>query len=102
MEVVGAAILIIFTEMKNGRKFEGDGTYGSKGAHLVSEIWRTCDHLSRDNQQKQMYQFIAENVFKTIAKWAAEETMRQRKPWYQRLFSRKSPLKVEDTAIPVT
>ena len=100
MEVAGAAVLIVFTEMKNGRKFKGNGSYGSPGAELVSEIRRVCDRLSRDNQQKQMYQFIADNVFKTIAQWAADEAIRQRKPWYRRLFSKEPPLKVTQDGTP--
>jgi hypothetical protein len=95
IEIVGAAILIVFTEMKNGRRFEGDGSYGSRGRELLTAIRNTCNLLNQNRLQKEMYQFIAENVFRKIAEWAAQEAVRQRKPWYRRLFSKRAPVRVD-------
>jgi len=46
-EVVGAALLAVFLELKAGKVFEGDGTYGSPGRQFVTYIRHTCDTLNR-------------------------------------------------------
>ena len=51
IDVAGAAILIVFTEMFNGRVFKGDGSFGSKGRELITSIRITCDRLLQNKMQ---------------------------------------------------
>lgn len=93
VDILGAAILLVFSDLYNGRTFDGDGSYGSKGRELITAIRVKCDSLLHDSQQKQMYQFLAENVFTQIAHWTAEEIAKRSVPWYKRLFKReKTPI----------
>lgn len=53
-EIAGAAMFKVFNEMAfNGLEFEGDGTYGSKGAELCSCIKaQAVDITERKNTEK--------------------------------------------------
>ena len=44
-EIVGSAILGVFLELREGKRFEGDGSYGAPGRALVTYIRRQCDLL---------------------------------------------------------
>ena len=96
VEVAGAAILKVFLQLHAGQQFKGDQSYGSPGRELVTHIRQTCDQFNTVLQQRQMYQWMAENVFSSVAQWAAQETKRQLRPWWKRLFTKKPPIKVED------
>lgn len=60
IDVVGAAILMTFMEMKDGLQFKGDGEYGSKGRELVTYIRKRCDIVLHERLQSAVYQSIAE------------------------------------------
>lgn len=96
IDVVGAALLKVFLELHQGKRFEGDGTYGSPGHELCLGLRTVCDEMNKVTVQNKMYQWMAQNVFMSVAKWAAEETKRQMKPWWKRIFSKKPAIKVED------
>lgn len=56
-DVVGAALLVVFSELRVGRKFEGDGSYASPGRQLVSYIRRTCDEILHKKQEEDFHYF---------------------------------------------
>jgi len=54
-EIVGSAILGVFLELKEGRRFHGDGSYGAPGRALVTYIRRQCDlllNIKHENEAK--------------------------------------------------
>ena len=59
LDVAGAALLIVFNELFEGKSFEGDGTYGSKGRELVTYIRIKCDEISQNKLKSQVFENIA-------------------------------------------
>ena len=59
LDVAGAALLIVFNELFEGKEFAGDGTYGSKGRELVSYIRVKCDDISQNKLKMQVFENIA-------------------------------------------
>jgi hypothetical protein len=98
IDVAGAALLKVLLELHAGKVYNGDGSYGSKGRELVTHLRMTCDEFNTVLQKRKMYEWMAENVFKAVAQWAAEETKHQLKPWWKKMFSKKPPMKVKDVS----
>jgi hypothetical protein len=61
-EVVGAAILKVFTQMLQGLEFKGNGTYGSKGRELYSCIKAQAVDLSQRKAEKDCMATIADEL----------------------------------------
>lgn len=59
-KIVGAALLLTFIELKNGKSFKGDGSYGSAGNELVRSILMLCSELSQGDIKNAFYKTIAE------------------------------------------
>ena len=95
--VVGASILKIFLEMYNGRVFKGDGTYGSAGRELVTTVRQTCDQFNNAMQELKNSKEIMEEIMYSVADWTAREAKRKRKPWWKRMFMKKTLLNLKDT-----
>ncbi len=62
-EIVGSAVLGVFLELKAGRRFHGDGTYGSPGRALVSYLRRQCDTLLHIQHEKEANAFADSLLF---------------------------------------
>lgn len=60
IEIVGAAILLAFMDLRNGKRFDGDGSYGSKGNDFVQSIRAICDKLARKQLEGDVYKRLAE------------------------------------------
>jgi len=85
-KIVGAALLMTFIELKNGKVFKGDGSYGSAGNELVRSILMLCSEIAQGN--------IKNDFYKTIAEAKIEETsllidkrIGKALPWFLKLFS---------------
>ncbi len=59
-EIVGAALLLTFIEIKNGKVFKGDDSYGSAGNEMVRSILMLCNELSKGKLKDKFYKTIAE------------------------------------------
>lgn len=89
VDVAGAAILIIFTEMFKGREFKGDGSYGSKGRELVTAIRMTCDKLLQNKMQDQVFASIAGGRMAMINEFINREVTLKTYPRLKKIFGRK-------------
>jgi len=91
LEVVGAAVLSIFIRMNNeGLKFEGDGSYGSSGAQLVTNIRIACDKLLHKNLKGALYEQIARGRMDEMKTFIENQQLITiaplvTSPWYKRL-----------------
>jgi hypothetical protein len=88
-EVAGAAILLVFMEMRNGKRFLGDGSYGSPGRELITAIRVMCDKLNQRQLQGDMYQRLAEARMEEMKAFIESEVLTQTMPewgtpWYKR------------------
>jgi len=86
MEVVGAAILLVAMELKRGREFKGDGTYGSKGRELVNHIKEVCLEITKRNQTDKVFSLMGKKMYQQIEPMIAEKIRKSLKPWWRRLF----------------
>ncbi len=86
-DVIGAAILLIVClELKNGRKFEGNGSYGSPGHQLAQYIRGTCVAINQRKQAEKVFAILGQKIFSSAEKIVAAEIRKQLKPWYKRIF----------------
>jgi len=91
LDIVGAAILSIFIRMNNeGLKFEGDGTYGSPGAQLVTNIRVACDKLVHAKLKGALYEQIARGRMDEMKTFIENQQLVTIAPlvtraWYQKL-----------------
>lgn len=86
IDVVGAAILLVFFELKNGRVFHGDGSYGSMGRELVTYIRIVCDRLLHGQLEDQVYKKIAESRMKELEDFIKSEIKYLTRPFWKRWF----------------
>lgn len=90
VDVVGAAILIVFTELFNGKQFSGDGTFGSMGRELVTYIRMTCDKLLQKKKQDEVFAAIAGGRFAYINEFIKRSVQIDTYPWWKKkIFKRK-------------
>jgi hypothetical protein len=90
-DIAGAGLVSVLMEMKRGKQFFGDKTYGSKGRELIAYIAHRCDDFNRQRLQGEMYRTIAgarlelmdEAIFEMvraqmpmIARWCSPGTWR--------------------------
>lgn len=88
IDVVGAAVLLVFFELKGGQVFHGDGTYGSKGRELITHIRQVCDGLLHKNLEGKFYQKIAEARAKELEEFIRTEIKIMTTPWWKRWYRR--------------
>ncbi|NIS69991.1 MAG: hypothetical protein GTO12_13925 [Proteobacteria bacterium] len=86
IETVGAAILLICLEMKGGKTFEGDGSYGSMGHQMVHAIRNTCVQIRERNQAQAVFALMGKKIFGQVEELLAEQIRKQLRPWWKRLF----------------
>jgi len=70
VDVAGAGLLFLFMDLKGGKMFEGDGSYGSPGRALVTNLRFICDGLLRGKLTNVFYQQIAEGKIKEVSEFA--------------------------------
>lgn len=56
-EIVAASVLTVFKEIKDGKEFRGDGTYGSPGREMITYIRVRCDQLLHKKQEQEFNTF---------------------------------------------
>ena len=84
--VAGAAIMLVCLEMKSGKVFQGNGTYGSSGDQFVQYIRRLCLSLREKNQADNVFSIMGKKMFGQMEGMLAEQIKKQLKPWWRRLF----------------
>lgn len=89
IDVAGAAILIVFTEMFKGREFAGDGTYGSKARELDTVIRMTCDKLLQNKLKNKVFASIASSRMALINEFINREVELKTYPLIKKIFCRK-------------
>lgn len=58
-DIAGAGLISTLMEMKQGKQFLGDETYGSKGNELVHYIAVKCDEFNKQKLRVEMFKTIA-------------------------------------------
>jgi len=87
-EIVGAALLLTFIDLKEGRVFKGDGSYGSAGNELVRTILLLCNKLSQGKLKDVFYRKVAESKMKETSLLISREVV-SALPWFIKPFSAK-------------
>ena len=85
-KIVGAALLLTFIELKNGRVFKGDGSYGSAGNELVRSILMLCGELGKGDLKNAFYKTIAEAKIKETG-LLIDKKIGKALPWFIKPFS---------------
>lgn len=86
LDVAGAALLITFNELHNGKVFEGDSTYGSPGRQLVTYIRMKCDQINQLQLKRQVFENIAGARMDVLEELSFEMT-RSMIPWFIRIIA---------------
>jgi len=58
-DIAGAGLISVLMELKQGKSFPGDGSYGSAGHQLVHAIAQRCDEFGRQHLRVEMFKTIA-------------------------------------------
>lgn len=58
-DIAGAGLISVLMEMKKGRQFLGDKSYGSKGREFIHYVAMRCDEFNKRHLQSEMYRTIA-------------------------------------------
>ena len=85
-KIVGAALLLTFIELKNGKVFKGDGSFGSPGKELVRSIMMLCHELSKGEMKNAFYKQIAEAKIKETG-LLLDKRIAKNYPWFLKIFS---------------
>ena len=62
---------ILFLDLDNGKVFKGDGSYGSAGRELVTNLRFICDALLKKKLRNKFYKQISENKIKEVSTFMA-------------------------------
>lgn len=89
VDVVGAAVLITFKELFDGKSFKGDGSYGSPGRELVSYIRIKCDEINQNKLRSEVFESIAGARMEALHE-LIYRINRDNLPWGIRLVSPKT------------
>ncbi len=85
-KIVGAALLLTFIELKNGKVFKGDGSYGSAGSELVRSILFLCSEIAQGDTKNAFYKTIAEAKIEETG-LLIEKKIGKAFPWFLKPFS---------------
>ena len=85
-KLVGAALLLTFIELKNGKVFKGDGSYGSAGNEFVRSILMLCSELAQGDTKNAFYKAIAEAKIEETT-LLMDKQIGRAFPWFLKLFS---------------
>ena len=85
-KIVGAALLLTFIDLKNGKVFKGDGSYGSAGNDLVRSILMLCGELSKGDMKNAFYKTIAEAKIEETG-LLIDKKIGKAFPWFLKPFS---------------
>jgi len=88
-DVVGAALLIVFKEMFEGRSFKGDGSYGSPGREMVTYIRLKCDEINQNKLRSEVFETIAGARMEALHE-LVYRINRDNLPWFIRMVAPKT------------
>lgn len=88
IDIVGAAIMIVFWGLYSGKKFVVDGSYGSAGRELVTNIRMVCDAINRERLASKLYKKVAESRFEDIKIMVMRAGFNML-PWFVKMWSVK-------------
>lgn len=83
MEIVGGAIFLVFNWIDNGGEFKGNGTYGSKGAELVTSIRKKCDELLKQRLEGETYKTFIQLYAKDLKRYNATKQQSKFMRWWR-------------------
>lgn len=86
VEIVGSALLLTFVELKNGKVFEGNGSYGSAGDELVRSILMLCNELGKGKIKDKFYKMVAEAKIEETG-LLIDRRIASAFPWFLKPFS---------------
>lgn len=96
VDVAGAAILIVFTEMFKGKAFNGDGSYGSCGRELITAIRMACDKLLQNKMQDKVFASIAGGRMAMINEFINREVTLKTYPRWKKIARRGQWKKLQE------
>ena len=85
-DIVGAAMLLTFIELKNGKVFKGDTSYGSAGNELARSVLMLCNELSKGKLKDKFYKTIAEAKIEETG-LLIDKRIASAFPWFLKPFS---------------
>ncbi len=85
-KIVGAALLLTFIELKGGKVFKGDGSYGSAGREFVRSIMFLCSELTKGEMKNSFYKTIAEAKIEETG-MLIDKKIAKAFPWFLKPFS---------------
>lgn len=59
LDVAGAGLFIMFHNLRNGKVYKGDGSYGSPGREMVTNLRFICDGILRKKLRNKYYKQAA-------------------------------------------
>jgi len=86
LETVAAAVLLTCLEMREGKVFEGDGTYGSKGSEFVNHIRNTARVIQRRKIKDGVFMIMGQRIYEQLRPMILEDFRKLSIPWYKRLW----------------
>jgi hypothetical protein len=89
-ETVGAAILLVTLELKNGLVFKGDGSYGSPGNEFDHYLKKVCLRLKERNNEQMVFATMGKKIWTEIEPKITRKIEKRLKPWHKRLFGTKN------------
>jgi len=85
-KIVGAALLLTFIELKNGKVFKGDGSFGSAGRELVRSILMLCSEIAQGDLKGAFYKTIAEAKIEETG-LLIDKKIGKALPWFLKPFT---------------
>jgi hypothetical protein len=85
-DVAGAGLISVLMDLKRGKSFPGDGSYGSKGDQLAQAIAHRCDEFGKERLRLEMFKTIAGAKIE-IMEEAMFEMCRSQLPFFIRWVS---------------
>ena len=85
-KIVGAALLLTLIELKNGKVFKGDGSYGSAGRELARSILFLCSEIAQGDIKNAFYKTIAEAKIEETS-LLIDKRIGKALPWFIKPFS---------------
>jgi len=85
-KIVGAALLLTFIELKNGKVFKGDSSFGSAGRELVRSILMLCGEIAQGDLKGAFYKTIAEAKIEETG-LLIDKKISKAFPWFLKPFS---------------
>jgi hypothetical protein len=85
-DIAGAGLVASLMDVKQGKSFPGDGSYGSRGHELVHYVAMKCDEFNKTKLSAEMFKTIAGAKIEVMED-VIFERVRAMLPWWIRLVS---------------